>query len=202
MGTVFGGFPLFGVGEITTGVLFGFGTGVGRVIGVNVVLGVGCGVSSTSPGVCSTGMGVGLEMIDGVALFIGLEFFTGAEFIVRLIVLSAPEFEAPVGIKKIKLIKMKSPTTAPEKAASKTPIKVFAPFEDILILIYSGSSPDSFFYFEAFSKFNSQFSISVFSFDDKSSFPKRTRLYASVILTASGIANASANSSGVCWGFR
>jgi len=132
LGSVFGVLPPPGVGGFTTGVLFGFGTGVGSVIGVNVVFGIAVGLSvSTGVGVCSIGAGVGSEMFDGVDLVIT------AEFVARFAVLLMFELDAPVGIKKIKPIKMKSPTTAPEKAASKTPIKVLAPFEAILNFILS-----------------------------------------------------------------
>ena len=135
MGSVFGVLPPPGVGEFTTGILFGFGAGVGSVIGVNVVFGVGDGSSiSDGVGVCSTSAGVGSDMLDGAFLFVGGEFFA------RFAALLTFGFEAPVGTKKIKPIKMKSPTTAPEKAANKTPIKVLAPFEAILNFILSDSS--------------------------------------------------------------
>lgn len=127
MGSVFGAFPPLGVGGFTTGVLFCFGAGVGSVIGVNVVFGIGVGLSiSSGVGVCSIVAGVGSEMFDGVDLVVNAEFDTLFAALLRF------GFDAPVGIKKIKPIKMKNPTTAPEKAASKTPIKVLAPFEAIL----------------------------------------------------------------------
>lgn len=135
MGSVFGVLPPLGVGGFTTGVLFGFGAGVGSVIGVNVVFGVGEGSSiSDGVGVCSTSAGIGSDMFDGDSLFVD------GEFVTRFATLLTFGFEAPVGTKKIKPIKMKSPTTAPEKAASKTPIKVLEPFEAILNFILSDSS--------------------------------------------------------------
>ena len=135
MGSVFGVLPPPGVCGFTTGVLFGFGAGVGSVIGVNVVFGSGVGLSvSSGVGVCSIGAGVGSGMFDGVDLVVN------AELDARFAALLMFGFDAPVGIKKIKPIKMKSPTTAPEKAASKTPIKVLAPFEAILNFNLSDSS--------------------------------------------------------------
>ena len=107
MGGVFGVLPPPGVGGIETGVRFGLGAGVGSVIGVNVVFGVGEGLStSTGAGVCSTSAGAVSDMFDGVVLFVG------GEFIVRFVILPTFAFDAPVGTKKIKPIKTKSPTTA------------------------------------------------------------------------------------------
>jgi hypothetical protein len=135
LGSVFGVLPPLGAGGFTTGVLFGFGAGVGSVIGVNVVFGSGVGLSvSSGVGDFSTSAGVGSGMFDGVDLVLK------AELDARFAALLMFGFDAPVGTKKIKPIKMKNPTTAPENAASKTPIKVLAPFEAILNFILSDSS--------------------------------------------------------------
>ena len=135
MGSVFGVLPPPGVCGFRNGVLFGFAAGVGSVIGVNVVFGIGVGLSvSLGVGVCSIGAGVGSVMFDGVDLVVI------AELVARFAALLTFGLDAPVGIKKIKPIKIKSPTTAPEKAASKTPIKVLEPFEAILNFSLSGSS--------------------------------------------------------------
>lgn len=131
MGSVFGGRPAFGVGEFITGVLFGLIAGVGSAIGVNVVFGVGSGLS------ISTGVGVSSTVAGGVGsgVFEIAELLAAGEFIARFTAFFTFESDAPVGIKKINPNNTKSPITAPEKVASKTPIKVFAPFEAILFFI-------------------------------------------------------------------